>query len=72
MRNAVPDIIAQLASEFGLPERTVEKAVKHQFRYTAHVMKNAEDFPTIRLQYIGSFSLNPKRKKYLDERDQSS
>jgi nucleoid DNA-binding protein len=71
MKNAVPDIIAEMAARHDLPVEQVARAVKSQFGYTAHVMRNSPGHDTIRLRYLGSFSLNAKRKKYLDERSKT-
>ncbi len=60
MIDATPHIIEEIASELGLPLEQVQKAAASQFYFTAHIMAD-DSFRTIRLQYLGKWTVSPRR-----------
>lgn len=62
------EIIEELAREYKLSPIMVERIVKSQFRYVAHVMRSKTLEP-VRLHYLGVFAVKPNRLKYLIENE---
>jgi len=60
-------IYNELSKEFNLPPHIVERIVKSQFRYVAHIMRSKTLEP-IRLHHLGVFAIKPNRLKYLIEK----
>ena len=58
------DIIGNIADDFSMQPHIVEKIVKSQFHFVAHVMREKTLEP-IRLHHLGVFAIKPNRLQYL-------
>mgnify|MGYP003122343424 FL=1 len=56
-----------MSTTHNLPIQKIEEIVYSQFKYVSEVIRKG-DFDSIRLPYLGKFTANPKRIKYLNER----
>jgi len=60
------DLIYSLANTYELPIDVVERIVTYQFKFVREIMTKGE-FETIRLPYLGKFSVNKNRVKYITD-----
>jgi nucleoid DNA-binding protein len=60
------DLIYSLANTYELPIDVVERIVTYQFKVVTEIMAKGE-FETIRLPYLGKFSVNKSRVKYITD-----
>lgn len=56
----------EIASEMGLNEDTVERAIRNMFELVKDEMQTGE-FKTIHLKYLGKWTVKPKRLEYLNQ-----
>ena len=61
------EIIYKLANKYNLPSKVILEIVNSQFKFTARVMSKG-NFDTIRLPYLGKFTVNPNRVKHLNKK----
>lgn len=62
------EIIKQISENIGAPISEVEQIVNSQSEYVAYVMEHS-GFETVMLPYLGKFLVNPKRLKYLNNKN---
>lgn len=60
------DLIYSLANTYELPIDVVERIVTYQFKFVTEVMAKGK-FETVRLPYLGKFSVNKNRVKYITD-----
>jgi nucleoid DNA-binding protein len=59
------EIIYHLANKYGLTIKQVEDIVNSQFKFTAKIIKRG-NFDTIRLPYLGKFTVDKNRVKHIN------
>lgn len=60
------EIIDELAVKYKLAPHIIERIVKSQFRFVAHVMRSKTLEP-VRLHHLGVFGVKPGKLKYLKD-----
>lgn len=58
------EIIYKLSNKYNLPAKVITEIVNSQFKFTAMIMSSG-NFETIRIPYLGKFTVNPNRVKYI-------
>jgi len=56
-----------LSNQYDLPAKVIMEIVNSQFKFTAMIMSSGE-FETIRLPYLGKFTVNPNKVKHITRR----
>tara|TARA_R110002050_G_scaffold151931_2_gene279245 strand:+ start:543 stop:752 length:210 start_codon:yes stop_codon:yes gene_type:complete len=56
-----------LSNQYDLPAKVIMEIVNSQFKFTAMIMSSGE-LETIRLPYLGKFTVNPNRVKHITRR----
>jgi len=67
MGSSKHEIIYKLSNQYDLPAKVIMEIVNSQFKFTAMIMSSGE-FETIRLPYLGKFTVNPNRVKHITRR----
>ena len=67
MGNSKHEIIYSLSNKYDLPAKVIKEIISSQFKFTALIMSSG-NFDTIRLPYLGKFTVNPNRVKHINRR----
>mgnify|MGYP003627614148 CR=1 FL=1 len=67
MGNSNHEIIYSLSHKYNLPAKVIKEIISSQFKFTAMIMSSG-DFDTVRLPYLGKFTVNPNRVKHINKR----
>ena len=59
------EIIADLAIKYNLTIEEIEDIIGHQFKFVSMVIQKG-DFDTVRLPYLGKFTVNKNRVKHIN------
>ena len=62
------EIYKEIAEETGATIKEIEQCIDTQFRFVESIMKKGE-FDTIRLPYLGKFTVNPKRVQKINNKN---
>ena len=58
------EIIYKLSNHYDLPAKVIMDIVNSQFKFTNMIISSGQ-FETIRLPYLGKFTVNPDRVKHI-------
>tara|TARA_R100000152_G_C6736057_1_gene160246 strand:- start:154 stop:369 length:216 start_codon:yes stop_codon:yes gene_type:complete len=61
------EIIYKLSNKYNLPAKVIREIVSSQFKFTAMIMSSG-NFDTVRLPYLGKFTVNPNRVKHINKK----
>ena len=67
MGNSKHEIIYSLSNKYNLPAKVIKEIITAQFKFTAMIMSSG-GLDTIRLPYLGKFTVNPNRVKHITKR----
>lgn len=68
-RNEVKqEIYREIAKETGSTMQEVENCVETQFKFIEKIIRRGE-FDTVRMPYLGKFTVKPSRVKYLNNKN---
>ena len=67
MGSSKHEIIYQLSNKYDLPAKVIKEIITSQFKFSAMIM-NSGGFYTVRLPYLGKFTVNPNRVKHITRR----
>jgi nucleoid DNA-binding protein len=67
MGSSKDEIIYKLSNKYNLPAKVIREIISSQFKFTAMIMSSG-NFDTIRLPYLGKFTVNPNRVKHITKR----
>jgi hypothetical protein len=67
MGNSKHEIIYSLSNKYNLPAKVIKEIISSQFKFTAMIMSSGV-FDTIRLPYLGKFTVNPNRVKHITKK----
>lgn len=67
MGSSKSEIIYKLSNKYNLPAKTIKEIIASQFKFTSMIMSSG-GFDTIRLPYLGKFTVNPNRVKHINKR----
>jgi nucleoid DNA-binding protein len=67
MGSSKSEIIYKLSNKYNLPAKVIKEIISSQFKFTAMIMSSG-NFDTIRLPYLGKFTVNPNRVKHITKR----
>lgn len=67
MGNSKHEIIYSLSNKHNLPAKVIKEIISSQFKFTAMIMSSG-GFDTIRLPYLGKFTVNPNRVKHITKK----
>jgi len=67
MGNSNHEIIYSLSHKYNLPAKVIKEIISSQFKFTAMIMSSG-GFDTIRLPYLGKFTVNPNRVKHINKK----
>ena len=60
------EIVYFLANKYNIPLSQVEKIIDSQFKFVSIIMREGK-FNTVRLPYLGKFTVNKKRVEYINK-----
>lgn len=67
MGRSKEEIIYKLSNKYNLPAKVIREIVSSQFKFTAMIMSSG-NFDTVRLPYLGKFTVNPNRVKHINKK----
>ena len=67
MGSSKDEIIYKLSNKYNLPAKVIKEIIASQFKFTAMIMSSG-NFDTVRLPYLGKFTVNPNRVKHITKK----
>lgn len=67
MGSSKHEIIYALSNKYNLPAKVIKEIIDSQFKFTAMIIRKG-NFDTVRLPYLGKFTVNPNRIKHINKK----